>query len=173
MECLIDGNNLLYAAHAYGPGGAPIGREWLCELLGRWARRTATSVVMVFDGPAPHEGLQGQMRATGIDVRFSAPRSADEVIEDHIAEAVRPGDLRIVTSDHAIQHAARARRCACVDSEVFAEELFAREASPPPHPPPQIPEKPAPPSQPETDAWLRGFEYNPDEPPDETDVMRY
>jgi hypothetical protein len=172
VDYLIDGNNLLHAVHPYGPG-APIGREWLCEILGGWARRTASSVAVIFDGAPPPAGLLGQMRATGLEVEFSAPQTADDVIEALIAAAVRPVELHVVTSDHAIQSAARARKCICVDSEVFAETLFAPAEAAPPPPPALGPEKPDAPSPGESDQWLRQFDYDPDQPPDETDLMRY
>ena len=173
VEHLIDGNNLLHACHVHGRGGAPIGREWLCELLGRWARQAGASVAIVFDGPPPREGLVVQMRATGINVTFSASRTADELIEEAIAAAARPLELRVVTTDRAIQHVARSRRCVCIDSEGFAEELFAAEPAPVPPPLPPRPEKPDRPSGADADAWLRQFGQDPDEPPDETELMRY
>lgn len=174
MEYLIDGNNLLYTAHSHGPAPA-IGRERLCELVGRWAKRTTSRVTMIFDGPPPAPAFHQQMRAAGIEVLFSAPRSADEVIEDRIASAPLPVELCIVTSDHAIQSAARARRCRYVESDAFVEELFAPPLPPaaPPPPPSAPPEKPSGPSPGESDGWLRQFDYDPDEPPDETDLMRY
>ncbi|MFH0981087.1 MAG: NYN domain-containing protein [Planctomycetota bacterium] len=173
MDYLIDGNNLLYAAHAYLPG-PPIGRQQLCELLGRWGRRAATGLIVVFDGPRPPPGLEEQMRAANLAVVFSAPRSADEVIEEMIERASRPAQLHVITSDRAIQSAARYRRCPCTASADFARELATPAATtpseaPPPSPPTEKPDRLLPE---ETNAWLREFDFDPDQPPDPTDLMR-
>lgn len=173
MLHLIDGNNLLYASHAHLPG-PPAGRQRLCEILGRWARDRAAKVIIVFDGPRPRPGLEQQMRVADMQVIFSAPQSADEVIEDMIEQAAAPAQTRVVTSDRAIQSVARHRRCPCVESADFARELAAP-APPTPDrqpPSPQPPEKPSEPGPLETDAWLREFEFDPDQPPDGADLMR-
>ena len=173
MLYLIDGNNLLHAAHAHMPG-PPVGRQRLCELLGRWGVRNATDLTVVFDGPRPRPTFERQMRAADITVIFSAPRSADEIIEEMIEQAPTPSDIHVVTGDRAIQSVARWRRCACVESADFAREL----AMPPPpardeQVPQPPPEKPGAIPREETDEWLRRFEYDPDQPPDDTDLMRW
>lgn len=173
---VIDGNNLLYAAHAEWPG-PPAGRQRLCELLGRWAAGASTELTVVFDGPAPGAGLCEQMRAGGITVVFSAGRSADEVIEEMIERAARPAEIRVVTSDRAIQSAARYRQCTCIEAADFARRLASPQLSfeaekGSTEPPPAPPEKPEELKRQEAHDWLRRFDYDPDEPPDIADLMR-
>lgn len=171
MLYLIDGNNLLHAAHAHMPG-PPVGRQRLCELLGRWRVRNAVELTVVFDGPRPRPTLEQQMRAAGITIVFSAPRSADEIIEDMIEQARMPGQIHVVTGDRAIQSVARRRRCPCVESADFARELVVPTAPTEGEQVPPPPEKPDAMPREEADEWLRRFEYDPDEPPDDTDLMR-
>lgn len=170
---LIDGNNLLFAARA-GLPGPPVGRQQLCEVLGRWARRTGVDLTIVFDGPHPRPGLEQQMLAAKIGVVFSVPRSADEVIEEMIEGAPVPSQIRVVTSDRAIQSVARGRRCVCIESADFARELGAAprdEGAAAVEPPP--PEKPGPLRPEETEEWLRRFNLGPDQPSDDADLTRY
>jgi predicted RNA-binding protein with PIN domain len=173
MVYLIDGNNLLYAAHTHLPGPA-IGRQRLCEILADWARQTAADLTVVFDGPPPRPGVIQQMQAPNLTVVFSGPRSADEVIEELIERAPAPAAMYVITGDRAIQSAARRRRCRCLTSADFARGL----ASPPPStlsenlPPAPPPEKPGALLPEETDEWLRRFDFDPDQPPDDLDLIR-
>ena len=82
-------------------------------------------------GPPPPEGLSRQMAGKRITVRFSAPKSADDIIVALIHRARDPGRVRAVSSDTAIRHEAHLRRCACTDSAAFVAELFGKSAPPP------------------------------------------
>lgn len=170
MRYLVDGNNLLHAVATHGPGRA-VGRVGLCKALADWARWRGVEVGVVFDGPAPPGDLARQMRLAGVAVRFSQSRTADEVIEQDIAESPAPTALTIVTTDRAIQYAARYRRSRCIDSEVFALELFsppqAEEASPSPAPS----EKPGSLTEAETERWLDDFGDDLDDVVDDTELM--
>ncbi len=164
MRFLIDGNNLLHAyAEIVGPA---IGREPLCRVLGQWALRASAEAVVVFDGPPPPPGVRQQMQLDRLDVRFSGPRSADDLIEEVIEHAPSPASLCVVTSDRALAAAGRHRRCRWVKAQDFVAMLSAppdtdRPAEAPP------PEKPPAPGPQETDDWLRRFGMMPDEPPDD------
>ncbi len=174
MIHLIDGNNLLHATHAHLPV-PPVGRQQLCALLGRWARQRGTDLTVVFDGPRPRAAFEQQMQAMGVTVIFGASRSADEVIEEMIELSPVPGEIHLVTSDRAIQSVARHRRCACIESADFARELVptspsSRKREPPPTPQSEKPDT-LPPE--ETDEWIRRFKFDPDQPPDDLDLIRY
>ena len=159
---LIDGNNLLFAAHRQLPG-PEVGRQHLCELLGRWGRGERADLTVVFDGPRPLPGLEAQMRAAGIRVLFGASRSADEVIEEIIERSPLPAELTVVTSDRAIQSVARRRRCECIDADQFATGMVAApEQDPPEHKRP--PEKPGCISPAETEEWIRRFAADGEQP---------
>jgi len=169
VRYLIDGNNLLHAVRSHGPAGA-IGRETLCRLLGRWAGAHLLSVTVIFDGPAPRGDLARQMQVPGLEVHFSGPRSADTVIEEEVGQASAPGSITVVTTDRAIQHAARYRRARCIDSEAFIAQLYASPDDTPTETA-GSPEKPADISAAETRQWLREFGGDPEAPFDDADEI--
>jgi len=169
MLILIDGNNLLHAAHGELET-YDLGRVRLCDRLGRWAGSTDHQVVVIFDGPAPPTGIQQQMRAAGLEVRFSGPRSADELIEKTIEQSKSPSTLWLVTTDRAIQSVARHRRCRCMSSADFLTHLTGPNPEPAGKTPPPLRPRDEP-EEKNADHWLRTFGYDPDEPPDATDLM--
>ncbi|NOT01662.1 MAG: hypothetical protein HOP29_13655 [Phycisphaerales bacterium] len=123
QHVIIDGNNLLHAAHARGPR-QPIGRETLVRRIESWAKGHRSAVTIVFDGPSPRPGLARQMTSGPVTVLFSAPESADDVIIRMIRDEFRRAALRIVTGDTAIAYEARNCRCAHVDATAFVDELM-------------------------------------------------
>ena len=162
---IIDGNNLLYAMHAHAP--VPhMGRETLVRVIDRWARLGTCEITLVFDGPTPRGGLSTQMMSSRIAVRFSAPETADDIIVQMVRAAPDPALLHIVSSDNAIRHEARLRRCKHSDSASFIKTLF-----PPTRPhhetPTAPPEKPDAVSPEEAREWLDVFgSEDPDDPED-------
>ena len=160
---LIDGNNLLYAMHAHAPIPS-VGRETLVRVVERWALRGDDDVTIVFDGPVPHGGLSQQMSSSRIEVRFSAPKTADDIIVDMVQRAGRPDTVRVVTGDTAIRREARLRRCRHTDAAAFVHELFAPEGEHRP-PPGSGPEKPTKMSPEETQEWVDLFGADDDEEP--------
>ena len=126
---IVDGNNLLHAMHAHAP--VPhVGRETMVRIIERWAHRVDDHVTLVFDGSAPAGGLGQQFESRRIHVRFSAPKTADDVIVDLIGKARPPADTRVVSDDTALGHAARMRRCGHVTCRAFISELFAERRKP-------------------------------------------
>ena len=124
QHVIIDGNNLLHAMHAHAP--IPhVGRETLVRVIERWGRGHDGRITLVFDGPTPRGGLSGQMKSKRLRVRFSAPASADDVIVGMVHQATRPAEIRVVTSDNAIRHEARARKCLHSSAKEFVEELVS------------------------------------------------
>jgi predicted RNA-binding protein with PIN domain len=163
---LIDGNNLLYAMHAHAPL-PQVGRETLVKLIERWAGKRKGDVTLVFDGPVPREGLARQMTSGKITVLFSAPVTADDIIVSLIDQAMEPTALRVVSSDTAIRHEARHRRCACTDVVEFVAELFPPQqrtvgSTPAANPPAEKPETLSPE---EAQAWLDAFGIDDTEEP--------
>lgn len=125
---LIDGNNLLHAMHALAP--IPhVGRETMVKIIERWARAGDDEVTLVFDGPSPRGGLSKQMASSRIAVRFSAPRTADDVIVGFFARRGSGSAYRVVSSDTAIGHAARAKKGRVTSSAEFIAELFPERES--------------------------------------------
>ncbi len=122
----IDGNNLLYAMHEHAPVPS-VGRETLVRIVERWARTGQDDVTVVFDGPTPRGGMAAQLASPRIDVQYSAPKSADDIIIAQVKRAKNPGQVRVISSDTAIQYEARMRRCRATDCLAFIQELY------PPH----------------------------------------
>lgn len=141
-EILVDGNNLLHAARDRGFFPL-VGRETLVRIIAHWAKQSGTIVTIVFDGPAPASGLARQMAIAGVEVRYSAPRTADDDIVEAVARATRPRELGVVTADRAIRAEATRRKCQCLDITVFLEQLDEawRQRPPSPRPAPPPPSK--------------------------------
>jgi len=169
---IIDGNNLLFAMHAHAPIPA-MGRETLVRVVERWARRGDSKVTIVFDGSVPPRGLAKQMDSTRVFVRYSGPKTADDVIIVLVQRARQPGLLRVVTSDTAIRHEAKYRRCRHTDSVAFVEEVFAaREgADPKTTPVDGAPDKPRTLSADEADEWLDMFDADDQPSPSDHDLV--
>jgi uncharacterized protein len=122
MPYLVDGNNLFFAFRKVGDD---LGRSGLAKRLGQLADITGQRVAVVFDGAAPHGALAEQVGDERIEVVFSAPRTADEVLCERIAADSAPKRLVVVSTDHEIRRAARRRRCQAIRSEDFVEILDA------------------------------------------------
>jgi hypothetical protein len=128
-QILIDGNNLLHAMHAHAPLPA-VGRETMVRVVDRWARGENVRVLIVYDGPTPPDGLARQMSTSRVDVRFSAPDSADDVIADLLRTVRRPAAVRVISSDSAVRREASRRRCGQTDCIRFIAELFPDSSNP-------------------------------------------
>lgn len=126
-ELLVDGNNLLHAMHAHAPIAA-VGRETMIKIIDRWARQASVRVLVVFDGGAPPPGLARQMSTSRVDVAFSAPKSADDVIAERLKAVRRPAGVRVISSDTAVRREATRRRCHATDCVHFIAELFPSSA---------------------------------------------
>lgn len=105
---LIDGTNLLHAL-SRKPGAAP-----QAALIGRLRAIVPASVgiELVFDG-APDPGMRGQRVASGLIVRHSGGRTADDVLLSLVDEVrataglVATGAVLVVSDDHALRAALR------------------------------------------------------------------
>jgi rRNA-processing protein FCF1 len=106
---IVDGNNLLHAGSRSTmplPASAVIGRL-------RAAVPANVGIELVFDGP-PDPGLRGERIASGLIVRHSGRRSADQAIVSLVEEAA-PGtasgadNVLVVTDDRELRHAVGSR----------------------------------------------------------------
>jgi len=183
VHVIIDGNNLFHAIRDLA-AATSIGREKLVRLIERWAQRGRRAATLVFDGPPPPGGLARQMSSPRIDVRFSGSRTADDVIVDLVNAAANPHEIRVVSNDSAIGHAARYRRCQHTLCDDFIRELYqdgdeqsgrtdSVSKKPGSSPPFGGHEKPVAPSSDEAKRWLDTFGYDPDdkEPFDGSEAM--
>jgi predicted RNA-binding protein with PIN domain len=150
-ELLIDGYNLMHAAGIAKRMARPGELEsWRHRLIKRVSQnlkpQERTTTVIVFDAKeAPDIGGRNDL-IEGILIQYAAPgREADDLIEDLIQENKQPQRLRVVSSDHRIQKAARRRKAKFLDSDKFLDELDDRQHG-------KEPEKPDPPSRPASPA---------------------
>jgi predicted RNA-binding protein with PIN domain len=163
MPLLIDGYNVLNVVGILGRGRGPGSLErarlallnFLAESLdpGEVPRTT-----VVFDARQSPPGLPRQSLHRGITVRFApADQEADAVIEELIRADSAPRRLTVVSSDRAVQRAARRRRARAVASDSwYAEVIRSRrerqQASA------ETPDRPALPLLPEdVEYWVRQF----------------
>ena len=148
---IIDGNNLLFAMYDHAP--LPnVGRETLVRVIEKWAKAGTQEVTLVFDGPEPRGAIGDQLRSPRLDVRFSAPHTADDIIIAMVHETGDPGRIRVVSGDKAIRSEAVSHRCRHVTAIAFVAELFPTQERPA-TPPQAI--KPEPEGS--TQQWLETF----------------
>ncbi len=149
MPLLIDGHNLIGRLADLSLED-PEDEARLVERVRRYCWRHRCQAIVVFDaglpgGPAPH------LSGGSVRVVFASPgTTADALIRHHIRQTRDPRGLIVVSSDRAVQEAARSRGARAVPAEQFAAELA------PPRPTEEPPEKPG--SVGDVEEWLRLFE---------------
>ncbi|MCA9257543.1 MAG: NYN domain-containing protein [Planctomycetales bacterium] len=186
MSLIIDGYNLLYVAGICGDderGRAP--RRPPTRAEDREVRRPTTGLqrsrdtllrflantlpaselsrtTVVFDAAEAPPGLPSEAVFEQMRILFAANYDdADALIEELIAADHAPRSLTVVSSDHRIQRAARRRRAAYFDSDVwFALQVRARRRRQTLKPPVVRPAGPL--TTDEVDFWLEEFEIDVD-----------
>lgn len=129
---IVDGYNLLHAAgmarKTYTGTQLQNARRQLLIYLSRHltnAERERTTIV--FDALDAPVGVSRTMTVEGMLVEFAPPGGdADTVIEEILLSHPAPRSVRVVSSDHRLQKAARRRRGEFVDSDAFVAELEHR-----------------------------------------------
>ncbi len=155
MPYLIDGHNLI--PHVPGLSLAQLDdEERLIERLQVWCRRERVRQVEVYFDQAP-AGMSGVRRYGMVTAHFVRQGStADDAIRRRLARLGRAArNWTVVSSDRAVQAAARAAHAAVLSSPAFAARLAA-----PPDDVEADNEKPSPDEDIET--WLRLFGEGPD-----------
>jgi len=80
--------------------------------------------MIVFDAVSAPPGLPRNLVHGSLAVRFARRGgTADELLEELIAEEPDPRNLLVVSSDHRVQRAARQRGAEFVDSDIWWREL--------------------------------------------------
>ncbi len=168
---LIDGNNLMHSMHVHAP--IPhVGQETLVKIVERWARDGNDAVTIVFDGRPARRELERQLASKRIEVRFSAPATADDVIIAMIQRERDPAALAVVTDDTAIRHEARRRGCDHLNTIPFIAELFPSAPRSERSQPANIADKPEAVSNEEKKHWVDVFDDGIDDEPFEgSDAM--
>jgi predicted RNA-binding protein with PIN domain len=151
MPYLIDGHNLIASLPDIQLHD-PDDELRLIERLTAFCARVGKEATVYFDRSAL--GLQDPVRLGGVTARFvSEPQNADQAITSHLRHlGGEAGNWTVVSSDHAVQRAAKHAGARVLSSREFSQLL---------HPTPPIletPEKPpAPDSEDEIAAWERLF----------------
>lgn len=123
MPYLIDGHNLIGKI----PGlrlDDPEDEQKLVELLQGYCQRTGKDVEVYFDHSATgHARASVHGRVTARFVRSG--EVADQAIDRHLKRLGNAAaNWTVVSSDHAVQAAARRSRARVVPSEEFSRDLF-------------------------------------------------
>jgi predicted RNA-binding protein with PIN domain len=123
MPIIIDGHNLLHAAHKEDPDSGPISDVQLCRIVGGYLKLIDDKGEIIFDGTGPRD-KSGFENISNLEVLFSGLNTdADTVIEDKIRANTAPRRLTIVSSDRRLRDAARKRKATLVKSQVFWDNL--------------------------------------------------
>jgi predicted RNA-binding protein with PIN domain len=128
MQWLIDGHNLIGQMPNLRLDD-PDDEAKLLEHLRSFRARTGHRITVIFDaGPGYHPAET--KKVGGITVQFAAHgQTADQIIGQRIRQVKNPQDLRVVTSDRAVQQAARQARVRVLTAQEFVQQLL--QGSPP------------------------------------------
>ncbi|RMF01100.1 MAG: hypothetical protein D6768_11340 [Chloroflexi bacterium] len=154
MQWLIDGHNLIGQL----PGlrlSDPNDEAKLLERLRSYRAKTGHKITVVFD---PGGGYRpGSTRSQGgITVKYAASgQTADQVIARRVKKVKNPQAWGVVSSDHAVQRAARNAGIRVVSSAEFAGQMRARTGSSAEADPGSKPDVSVSPD--EVDEWLNLF----------------
>jgi predicted RNA-binding protein with PIN domain len=122
---VLDGYNVIRRdpdLHAREAESLETGRSALLAFVARIARDSPDTFTVVFDGARRSGGTPGSGR---VQVVFSRPpETADDVLR-RLAASLREGGV-VVTSDRAVQTAARRANAVAVSAEQFLEASAAR-----------------------------------------------
>ena len=161
MRIFVDGYNLIFAA-SHRMGGFDIeateaAREKLLGMLAKYRSVKSGKLLVLFDGGAESAGLPRRVFQKGLDVLYSDPdRQADDDIKTTVSHDGNPRDIRVVTSDRAIQNFVKRFGAQVVESRAFLDEMnSALEENALPQNEP-IEKYEGPPAG-ETDYWMRVF----------------
>lgn len=132
MAMLIDGYNLLHVTGIFGRGRGPGSLERSRNALLNFVAAAVDpaelpQTTVVFDAKDAPPGLPRTVTHRGITVHFAAEfEEADDLLEELIRTEPSPRKLLVVSSDHRVQRAAKRRRAATIDSDVWYDEAKRR-----------------------------------------------
>jgi len=122
MKWLIDGHNLIGQMPNLRLDD-PNDEEKLFRHLQQYRARTGHAITVVFDsGGGYRPGTTKKWG--GITVQFAPPgKTADQIIIRRVQKVKNPQALRVVTSDRAVQQAAKQAGIRVVSSAEFSQQL--------------------------------------------------
>jgi predicted RNA-binding protein with PIN domain len=125
MRTLIDGYNVMFAAGLMGRKFRPeafrkVRLRFLNDLAATLDPVDAHATTVVFDANYAPEHVPTSTSHKGISVLYAVDNdSADERIEDLIANHSNPRTLTVVSSDHRIQRAAKRKKAKVLSADEF------------------------------------------------------
>jgi predicted RNA-binding protein with PIN domain len=168
MTLLIDGYNLLHVTGLFGRAGSGLqgSRHALLRfLVAAIDPKELPHTTIVFDATEAPPGLPRVVTHEGMTVRYASDYpDADALLEDLIAADRAPRSLTVVSSDHRVQRAARRRRAAFVDSDIWFAEAARRRDRVHRAAPPQASSRPVALTAEEIAYWLAEFDDPASEP---------
>ncbi len=127
MQWLIDGHNLIGQMADLRLDDAH-DEEKLVGYLSRYRARTGHQVTVFFDAGPVYRPSKPRKRR-GITVRFAPQgKTADQLIKQRLRRVRNPQAVAVVTSDRAVQKAARLAQVRVVSAPDFAAQLQALSA---------------------------------------------
>ncbi len=157
MPVIIDGHNLLHAVKAMTEGQV-LSEVQLCALIGGYLRQTKQRGEIIFDGRGPLD-KSGLADTANLEVSFSGSATdADTVIENRIKASTATKRLTIVSNDHRLVKAAKARKAVAVTADDFWEQVFKKLSRKRRPPEPQGKRQGI--TEGETDFWLKFFKLD-------------
>ena len=125
MPIIIDGHNLLYAVKSMTDDQI-ISELQLCNLISRYLKSIRQKGEIIFDGTGPPDKT-GLLGSANLEILFSGSYAdADSFIEDKITASTAPKRLTVVSSDHRLKKAAKARKAAVITADDFWSKVFKR-----------------------------------------------
>jgi predicted RNA-binding protein with PIN domain len=130
FRCLIDGYNLMFESVAtpdpkLGKAALRQAREQLLDFVAsRLSDSDRRTTWIVFDSDLD-VAMPDEMLYRGMQISFAREESsADEYLCNWIRSHSRPSTLSVVSSDHQIQRAAKARGAKFFDSEQWVSQVL-------------------------------------------------
>jgi uncharacterized protein len=160
MLFLIDGYNLLHAVGWATPRMAKSSLEPARRKLLDWLVDTVAFRVdgakfrVVFDAQKGPSHIPRETSHRGVFVSYAWRSTADDLIEELLAGASKPGEVVVVSNDTRLHESARVVKAQGWSSRKFLDWLNAREEAAKPPEAETAPEKPTGPPTPEEAATL-------------------
>jgi predicted RNA-binding protein with PIN domain len=123
MQWLIDGHNLIGQMPNLRLDD-PDDEAKLLEYLRSYQGRTRQRITVIFDAGLSYHPAETK-KSGGVTVQFAAHgQTADQIIIQRLRRIKNPQELIVVTSDQAVQQAARQARIRVLSAPEFARQLL-------------------------------------------------
>ncbi len=118
MPYWLDGNNLIGQTVAQAREDEQTPRAFLQE-IGSLAKTRGGHFVVYFDGDDHHRISVPR----GVQVRYSAPRSTDDVILQRLGDVRTPSEVIVVTNDRSLSGRCRDAGARTMDWQSFVSKM--------------------------------------------------